>query len=225
MDERLESTKAVYDATADQYARTVGTEVTAEFEAPLDRSILRGFVDRLRDRGCSRVADLGTGVGRIARFLHERDLSVVGIDLAPGMVAVARNAHPSIPFAAASLFDLPFAHDSLDGAVCWYSIIHTAPDELEQPFEEIARILRSEREVLFGFQAGDGTPIVRTEAHGTAHTLTNYRHDPDDIARRLAVSGFEVSQCAIRSTALSHETSPQAFIVARSAPSKSRSPR
>ncbi len=211
-------TRAVYDATADRYATIVGTQISPEFETTLDRFCLDEFAQPFADRSDLRVGDLGTGVGRVAGFLRSHAVNVIGIDLSPAMVAIASETYPTVSFTAGSLHELPLVDESLDGAICWYSIIHTAPDELIGPFAEIARVLRPSSPVLFGFQAGDGTAIVRPEAHGTEHTLTNYRHDPDDVARRLIALGFEMRQQAVRSAVLPHETSPQAFIVARSAP-------
>jgi ubiquinone/menaquinone biosynthesis C-methylase UbiE len=213
------TTQAVYDATANRYATIVGTRISPEFEAPLDRALLADFARQFAGKHEMLVGDLGTGVGRVAGFLEERSVNVVGVDLARAMVTIASETHSTVSFAAGSMFELPFADDSLDGAVCWYSIIHTAPDDLLVPLTEIARVLRPASPVLFGFQAGAGTATLRAEAHGTAHTLTSYRHDPDDIARRLTARGFEVLQRTVRSAVLPHETSPQAFIVARSAPS------
>jgi SAM-dependent methyltransferase len=215
--ESVATTRAVYDATADQYATIVGTEVSADFEAPLDRLLLANFARKFAGTPSLLVGDLGTGVGRVAAYLRARAVTVVGLDLSPAMVAIASATHPTVPFAAGSLFDLPLGDGSLDGAIGWYSIIHTAPADLPVPFGEIARVLRPASPVLFGFQAGDGTAIVRTEAHGTAHTLTSYRHDPADVSEQLVALGFDVLQTATRSAVLAHETSPQSFVLARSA--------
>lgn len=37
--------RALYDATAVEYARLVGTELTAAFEGPIDRAVLAAFVE------------------------------------------------------------------------------------------------------------------------------------------------------------------------------------
>lgn len=50
-----------------------------------------------RDR-LGPVADVGCGTGRITGYLHHLGLDVVGIDLSPGMLAVARQVLPGLCF-------------------------------------------------------------------------------------------------------------------------------
>ena len=54
----------------------------------------------------------------------------------------------------------------LAGAVCWYSIIHTPPDQLAEAFGELARVLIPGGYLLLGFQA-EGEPVHRADAQGT----------------------------------------------------------
>jgi SAM-dependent methyltransferase len=217
-DPHVAATRASYDSTADLYARSIGTEISDSFEAPLDRSFLEDLAARFHRAG--RVADLGCGPGRAAAFLIARGVAVVGIDLSLGMLEIARRAHPDLPTAVGDLAALPFADRSVDGAVCWYSIIHTEPDRLDVVFGEIARALVAGGHVLLAFQAGSGERVDRTDVQGTPVALTSHRHDPDDVARRLADAGFEVRSCVVRQPELVHETSPQAFVAARLRPNR-----
>jgi SAM-dependent methyltransferase len=212
-DPGLATTRASYDATAALYARSVGTEISASIEAALDRSLLEDLASLFSHGG--RVADLGCGPGRVAAFLAARSVEVVGIDLSLGMLEVARRAHPDLPCAVGDLAALPLADRSFDGAVCWYSIIHTEPHRLDAAFDEIARVLVADGHVLLAFQAGRGERLHRTEVQGTPVALTNHRHDPDDIARLLATAGFEVLSCAVREPELVHESTAQAFVFAQ----------
>ena len=45
---------------------------------PMDRKLLDQFADRVRDAGM--VCDLGCGPGQIARYLHDRGITVCGVD-------------------------------------------------------------------------------------------------------------------------------------------------
>lgn len=88
----VSTTRAVYDATAARYARLVGTELTAAFEGPIDRALPAAFVESLGD-SAEPVADVGCGPGRVAACLAARGIDVVGVDVSPAMLAVARDAH------------------------------------------------------------------------------------------------------------------------------------
>ena len=212
-DPELEATRASYDATAGLYARSVGTEISDSVEAELDRSILTDIATLFSQGG--RVGDLGCGPGRVAAFLAAKGVEVIGIDLSLGMLEIGHGAHPDLRFAVGDLAALPLADRSLDGAVCWYSIIHTEPDRLDVVFDEIARVLVSDGHVLLAFQAGSGQRAYRTDVQGTPVALTNHRHDPDDVARRITSAGFEVRSCVVREPELVHESTAQAFVTAQ----------
>ena len=79
-------TQSSYDRIADEYARQIYGELAGK---PLDRAILDRFAERLRGRGA--VCDMGCGPGQIGRYLADRGLPVVGVDLSPAMLSVARS--------------------------------------------------------------------------------------------------------------------------------------
>lgn len=214
----FELTVAAYDATADVYAQWIGTEISAAIEAPLDRAVLAAFAEQASAatdpalRG--PVADIGCGTGRAAAFLHRHGLRVIGIEPSAGMLAVARVAHPHLDLREGALADLPLRDGEVAAAVCWYSIIHTGPDQLAAGFAEVARVVAHGGQLLLAFQAGRGEAVHRTSVQGRAVTLTNYRHGPDEVAGALAGAGFHVHTRAIREATGGHESTPQAFLVA-----------
>lgn len=215
--EHVSTTRAAYDATAALYAEQIGTEISAHVEAPLDRALLAAFVEQVAAGPTGPVADVGCGPGRVAAFLTARGLDVVGVDLSPAMVATARAAHPGIRFEEGLLTDLPVTDGALVGAVCWYSIIHTPPEELAHVGTELARAIAPGGQLLVAFQAGAGEAVRREHVGGRAVGLTSYRHDPAEVASHLAAAGFEVRARSTREAELPHESTPQAFVSARRA--------
>jgi SAM-dependent methyltransferase len=214
-DDHVAAARAVYDASADRYVEFVGTEISAATEAPLDCALLSAFVDLVKAGTSRRVADVGCGPGRAASFLAKHDLDVVGLDVSKAMLDAARGAHPDIRFEEGRLADLPVADASLAGVVCWYSIIYTPPARLGVVFTEIKRVLKPGGYLLLGFQAGNGDPIHRTEAQGTAFSLTTFHHSPDDVTNRLEAAGLDVRATALREPEFAHERTAQAFVIAR----------
>jgi ubiquinone/menaquinone biosynthesis C-methylase UbiE len=130
------------------------------------------------------------------------------------MIAHARRAHPGIPFEEGRLDHLPVPDASLAGVVCWYSIIHTPPADLDEAFHELRRVLESGGLLLLAFQAGHGQAWHQANAHGTGLPLTSYRHSLGDVTRRLEAAGFRVHATAWRQPELAHESTPQGFVVA-----------
>jgi len=208
----VSAARAVYDATAEEYARRVGIDVSSSFEGPVDRAFLAAFVEFV-GLSAGLVADVGCGPGRVAGWLTARGLDVVGVDVSHAMLTVARR--PDIRFEDARLTALPFEDGSLVGAVCWYSIIHTPPEHLRDVFCELQRVLADGGHLLVAFQAGDSEAVHRTDAYGTGHSLTHFRHCPAEVARSLVEAGLKPHVQAVRDPEPDHESSPQAFIIAR----------
>lgn len=215
-DHHVDAPRRVYDASASGYVAFAGTELGDATEDAVDLSMLAAFVDLLRSADVgTQVADLGCGPGRVAVYLAREHLDVVGIDVSSELLAHARAAHPHLHFEEGRLDDLPFVDGALAGAVCWYSIIYTPPDRVDGVLAEISRVVAASGLVLLAFQAGSGEGVVKADAYKTGIALTNYLHDVDDIARRLDGAGFDVHASTLRSPSLGHETSPQAFVIAR----------
>jgi SAM-dependent methyltransferase len=211
-------TVAAYDATADVHAQWIGTEISPTIEAPLDRAVLAAFAEQLASAAPGPVADVGCGTGRAAAFLDRCGLHVIGIDPSPGMLAVAKAAHPHLDLRVGTLDHLPLRDAELAGAVCWYSIIHTPADQLSAAFDELARAIALGGQLLLAFQSGHGEVVHRTSVRGTAVSLTNHRHDPDAVAASLARAGFHVHTRAVRDAVGDHESTPHAFLGARRTP-------
>jgi SAM-dependent methyltransferase len=105
----------------------------------------------------SRILDLGTGTGAAALMAahHFPQAEVVGVDLAPEMVAEARKNTPAelasrVRFEAADASRLPFA----DGAFELVLLSNMIPF-----FDELARVVAAGGRVVFAFSAGPETPI------------------------------------------------------------------
>jgi hypothetical protein len=77
------------------------------------------------------------------------------------------------------------------------------------------RILLPGGLLLLAFQAGDGEPVPHAHAHGTNLPLTSFRHRAQAVSAQLEAAGFWVYANALRSPELAHETTPQAFVLAR----------
>ncbi|MEU0435519.1 methyltransferase domain-containing protein [Streptomyces sp. NPDC006290] len=209
MTTRLHATRASYDTVADSYAELLKDQLGG----PLDLAMLTAFAERVRAGGGGAVADLGCGPGRVTIHLEKLGLDAFGIDLSPGMVAVARGEYPHLRFSVGTMTDLDLADGSLAGALVWYSTVHTPIDELPVMLAEFHRILAPGGHLLIAFKVG--AERVRLEhAYGHDVDLDVHRFPPERVAELLRNAGlFEVARL-VREAA-DRENTPQAFILAR----------
>jgi SAM-dependent methyltransferase len=121
-----------------------------------------------------RALDLGTGTGKAARLVAERfpEAEVVGVDLAPEMVAEARRLLPPalagrVAFEVADAAELPFE----DGAFDLVVLLNMIPF-----FPELARVTAPGGALVVSAGFGPETPIWTP---------------PETLRARLAPLGFD----------------------------------
>ncbi|MEZ0163253.1 class I SAM-dependent methyltransferase [Kineococcus sp. LSe6-4] len=130
------------------------------------------------------VLDLGCGPGHLTAFLHAAGCEVTGVDLVPEFIAHARRTHPQVPFVQGSLTGLDRPAGSVAGVLCWYSLIHQDPQELDGSLAEVRRVLAPGGAFVLGFFEG---PVREEFDH---RVTTAHRWPVDELSARLAVHGF-----------------------------------
>jgi SAM-dependent methyltransferase len=100
-------------------------------------------IELLAPRPGERVLDLACGPGNVSRQLVDRQLRVIGVDIASGMLELAAVDLPEAAFVRGDLEQLPFRDASFDGAVCGHGY-QFMPD-LDRALREARRVLRPGR--------------------------------------------------------------------------------
>lgn len=184
----LEDTRASYDTVAGRYA-----DLTRHLldETPQERAALALFADLVRAEGGGSVADVGCGPGRITAYLRQLGVDAFGIDLSPGMIAVARRDYPGVRFDPGSMTDLALGDASVSGLVAWYSLIHVPDDEVSPVLAHFRRVLRPGGPLLLGYHVGDGPRLI-TQGYGHPVKVYVHRRQPGQMTAWLTDAGFTV---------------------------------
>ena len=207
--------RAAYDTVAEDYAARLPD---TRAESPLDLAVLDAFAVAVCADADPRVLDAGCGTGRMSAHLAARGCRVEGVDLSPGMVAMARRDHPNLSFDVGSLAGLPCAEGEFAGVMLWYSIIHTPPQGHAAIFAEVARVLRPGGHVVVGFQSGEGVRDVAPSYRRLGHEVVLERHltTADAVVSGLAAAGIQEA-CRMVRRPTSDERDDQAVVLARDA--------
>ncbi|TCJ00892.1 class I SAM-dependent methyltransferase [Aeromicrobium sp. IC_218] len=156
--------------------------------ADADRSLVLRWA---RERS-GPVVDAGCGPGHWTDLLRREGLDVEGVDPTPEMLALARDRFPACRFRPGRLEDLGVPDASLDGVLAWFSVIHTAPEDVPAALAAVARALRPGGSVLLGFFTGT---VVEPFDHAVT---TAHRWPVDALADRLRDAGLVVRETHAR---------------------------
>ncbi len=107
--------RTAHDSIAGRYAK-VFTPLTCLALAPL--------LDATRVAAGQRLLDVGTGPGVAAAAARARGVAATGVDVSPGMIALARQEHPCIDFQVAEATELPFPDAMFESVICNFALSH-----------------------------------------------------------------------------------------------------
>lgn len=204
-----------YDAVARAYDAQLADELDHK---PVDRALLAAFLELA---GPGTIADVGCGPGHVTRFLAARHSDVTGLDLSPRMIGIARERAPELPFAVASMLDLPVADGSWAGAVALYSIIHLSAAERGAACRELARAIRPQGWLLVSFHIDSADVAAGETSHlttwfGADVDVDVHFLDPAEVTDDLEAAGFSVRSSTVRDPLNAHEfPSRRAYLLAR----------
>jgi len=176
-----------YNLVANDYAVERWDELNRKH---IDRLLLKEFAAANKNKGL--CADFGCGPGQTTKFLHSNGMKdIIGIDLSPAMVSVARRLSPQVKFDTGDLLNIAYPAGHLGSALAFYSIVHFTIDQVGQCFGEINRVLKTGGDFLFSFHVGD--EIVHFDkAHDKEVDIDLFFFKTDDIIALLYGTGFNV---------------------------------
>lgn len=184
--------QAAYDAVARVYDSRLGNELD---EKPVDRALLTSLAELAAG---GTIADVGCGPGHITRFLATLHAQVIGIDLSPEMIAIARERAPLLDFSVGSILQLPEIDGAWAAGVALYVISHLAAAERRRAFGEFFRTLRRGGWLLVAFHIDSpeftsGQITHLTSWFGKPVTLDGYFLDPAEVKADLQNQGFDIA--------------------------------
>jgi SAM-dependent methyltransferase len=186
MGQSKEDVQESYDQVADEYTSRFFHELEHK---PLDRALLDLLAERVRGPGL--VGDLGCGPGHVTRYLHERGVSVLGIDLSPRMVELARILNPGITFEQGNMAALAVEEEAWVGIVALNSIIHFPRPQVVPVLYEFHRVLRPHGLLLLSFHAGQEVRHVE-EWWGKPVSLEGVFFEREEMEGYLREAGFAI---------------------------------
>ncbi len=174
------------------------------------------FCEALRS-GHARVLDAACGPGTVSRYLlaQRPDLDLLGVDLAPRMVELARVAVPSGHFAVHDCRRLADLLGPFDGIICAFGLPYLSS-------EEAAAFIKAASQALEpGGALYISTMLGKSEDSGfqrcsTGDQVCVFYHSEEQILCSLRECGFAVlKQCLIPSPAAASKKTTDLIVIAK----------
>ena len=119
------------------------------FFAPVTALAIAPLLAAVKVSGGMRLLDVPTGSGALAAEAIRRGAAVIGVDIAPAMIAEARKRHPGIDFQVADVEHLPVPDGVLDAVVCAFGLGHFPYPEAS--LAECLRTLKAGGRIAFSW--------------------------------------------------------------------------
>ena len=200
---------ASYDSIAEEYASHYFNELSNK---PFDRELLTRFAELIPEGG--QICDLGCGPGHIGRFLSELGVDVLGVDVSPAMIEVARRLNPCLSFERGDMLRLQFRDGGFVGLAAFYSLIHIDRPRVPQALRELFRVLAPGGRLLAAFHVGEGE-IHREEFLGKSISFHASFFGIQEMTGNLEAVGFRIEESLSRAPYDFEYPSQRAYILAR----------
>ncbi|SDJ51176.1 Methyltransferase domain-containing protein [Ferrimonas sediminum] len=134
-----------------------------------------------------RVLELGCGPGNVSRHLMAQrpDMQLLGIDLAPNMVSLARNNVPGARFEILDARDLGSVEPNLDGIMAAFCLPYLAPLDVQGLINDAAAALRDGGVIYLSTMEGPASQSGFQTSSAGDRVYTHY-HQAEKLQQWLA---------------------------------------
>jgi SAM-dependent methyltransferase len=146
---------------------------------------------QLLPQGRARVLDAACGPGNVSRYLMAQrpDLDLLGIDLAPRMVELAREAVPSAQFAVQDCRHLVELQRRFDGIICAFGLPYLSGEEARAFIRVAGQALDPGRVLYLSTMLGQDEDSGFESCSTGDQVYINY-HSEDQVFDWLRRCGF-----------------------------------
>ena len=136
------------------YDKTVADWADKWYADDSQLPLLRRFMEFLPEE--PRVLDLCCGAGYESMRMSKLGADVVGIDLSPESIAIAKQRNPDLEFHTGDMLEDYSFIGPVDGIMCIAGLVHIPADKASKAIEQMCRVLKPGGYVLLVVREGEG---------------------------------------------------------------------
>lgn len=186
---RTKATITTYDALAKAYQDKF-------MDLDLYDDTYDAFCSLMRQSSPS-ILEIGCGPGNITRYLLSKrpDFSILGIDLAPNMIKLARQNNPSAEFEVMDCRNIETIHTKFNGIVCGFCLPYLSKTESAQLISDAATLLKDDGLLYLSFIEDQYEKSGMETSSNGQYQMYVYCHESEYLLKALQDHLFET--CSI----------------------------
>lgn len=145
----------------------------------------------------ARILDVACGPGNVTQYLLSKrpDLNILGTDLAPNMLELAKASTPSASFRLLDGRDIRSLAETFDGIMCSFLFPYLSKEEAENFIADAAKLLNPGGVLYISTMEGDyKTSGIQTAS--TGDTVFVYNHEEAYLSDAVTSAGMTVHTVA-----------------------------
>ncbi len=141
----------------------------------------------------AEILELACGPGNITKYLLDRrpDFKILGTDLAPNMIELAKLNNPSATFQLLDSRDIKSLNKRYDAIMCGFILPYLSKEETEQLIKDVALILNSQG-IIYMSTMEDDYSKSGFKKGSTGDEIFMHYHQADYLIDALKASGFKM---------------------------------
>ncbi|MES2430597.1 MAG: class I SAM-dependent methyltransferase [Bacteroidota bacterium] len=140
-----------------------------------------------------KILDVACGPGNITRYLldHRPDFKIVGIDLSPKMIALAKLNNPDAEFILLDIRELQKHKNKYTGIICGFGLPYLSKEEAIQFIKDV-RALLDLNGVLYLSTMEDDYSKSGFKTGSSGDKIHIHYHQQDYLVQALKENGFSI---------------------------------
>ena len=141
----------------------------------------------------AEILELACGPGNITKYLLENrpDFKILGTDLAPNMIALAKINNPTADFQLMDCRAIPSLNKKFDGIMCGFGLPYLSKEEALQFIKDSSQQL-NKNGVLYISTMEDDNSKSGFKTGSTGDTMFQNFHQADYLSAALEENGFNI---------------------------------
>lgn len=148
-----------------------------------------------------KILELGCGPGNVTKLLNLRfpEAQITAIDLAPKMIAIARQQLPDVDFRLMDVRDILVLPEKFDAVMCSFCLPFLSKADVKKLIADCSEKLNRGGVIYISTMEGNESDagFETTSFSKGSEIYFNY-HTQEDLKQALSASGFEISRLKLQ---------------------------